>query len=1042
MMEALRADGSLPKQDSEVEEGVLNQSLYQTLYEVARGAIVEQFEAHVKALLTDSDPSVRRAFLGSVSSLCVFFGSTKASDVILSHLNTYLNDRDWMLKCKFFETIVGVATYIGSAGFEEFILPLMVQALTDPEEFVVERVLRSFSAIAQLGLFQRSNIWELLDIVARFTMHPNIWIREAAAEFISSSTRFLSMADCHGIVIPSIRIYFKVIPPDLSEFSILDALKKPLSRIIFDMVLSWATKVEKGLFWKPAEQQRTFAFGTSDDMLPKMSGKDLTTKAFARVPKNDEDDKWIWRLRNAGMGSEDEVKLLALREYIWRVAHRKLQEDPASSLSTLSGIMTLNDLKVSPQTIFFDTDQDLYRYVASGKDGDQPRPRTIVEALQDAAMPINGYTESQKANRSARNADDALPLDDPSSANSPGVTSPTSQTTTRVGQSNSPNLDDTRKNPLQLTKSFSKSSNNTLEAEHIHALHRKGSAISLIGRTDTATKALPEISTTTTNAFGQVERAFGRTASAGRASPLTTVLDEHQRPASGPRPNVVHTYSGHDPNVLKLLDSLYLENYPTDYMDFGPLVQPSTLKRPIQRPGGSSNPYWRPEGLLVAMLGEHTDAVKHIAIAPDQAFFITGSDDGSVKVWDSSRLEKNVAHRSRQTHRHASGVNVTALCFVENTHCFISTGSDGSVHAVKVDFTDADPSPRYGKLKVVREYQLPDDQHAVWIEHYKADNYSMLVIGTSKSRIIALDLRTMSTVFEFQSPLHHGAVTCFIVDKRHHWLLLSTSHGVLSLWDLRFRIRVKSWTFPNGYPIHRLVLAPGRSPRRNRIAVAGGSGPGEVTIWDLEKLQWKEAYRTGLAKQMKGEYKLIDLDEAPTVSALRRFGTSSEPSVGTGSDRCVQAITMGSHYPEDGSEARHFFLLSAGPDWKVRFWDPGRYEASMVVSGLEVDEGKPTYRTSQLGTDTISIQETLHPAPPDETSPAPGQLSAASPNGKRSPRSPRKSSGKHNRASIISLQQQHLLKSHLDNIEDVALLEYPYGMVISADRSGVVYIFS
>jgi len=217
MMEALRADGSLPKQDPEIEEGALTQSLYQTLYEVARGAIVEQFEAHAKALLTDSDPSVRRAFLGSVSSLCVFFGSTKASDVILSHLNTYLNDRDWMLKCKFFETIVGVATYIGSAGFEEFILPLMVQALTDPEEFVVERVLRSFSAIAQLGLFQRSNTWELLDVVARFTMHPNIWVREAAAEFISSATRFLSTADCHGIVIPLIHIYFKVIPSDLTE---------------------------------------------------------------------------------------------------------------------------------------------------------------------------------------------------------------------------------------------------------------------------------------------------------------------------------------------------------------------------------------------------------------------------------------------------------------------------------------------------------------------------------------------------------------------------------------------------------------------------------------------------------------------------------------------------------------------------------------------------------------------------------------------------------------------------------------------------------
>jgi hypothetical protein len=56
----------------------------------------------------------------------------------LSHLNTYLNDRNWMLKCAFFETIVGVATFLGGTSLEEFILPLMVQALTDPEEFVIQ----------------------------------------------------------------------------------------------------------------------------------------------------------------------------------------------------------------------------------------------------------------------------------------------------------------------------------------------------------------------------------------------------------------------------------------------------------------------------------------------------------------------------------------------------------------------------------------------------------------------------------------------------------------------------------------------------------------------------------------------------------------------------------------------------------------------------------------------------------------------------------------------------------------------------------------
>lgn len=186
MLQALRADGSVPSVDPEAEDGAATDLTYQTSFDFAKQDLLEHFETHAKALLTDRDASVRRAFLGSVSSLCVFFGSSKANDVILSHLNTYLNDKDWILKCAFFQTIVGVATFVGGTSLEEFILPLMIQALADPEESVVEKVLSSFASMAQLGLFQRSKTWEMVDIVARFMMHPNIWIREAAAHFVSA----------------------------------------------------------------------------------------------------------------------------------------------------------------------------------------------------------------------------------------------------------------------------------------------------------------------------------------------------------------------------------------------------------------------------------------------------------------------------------------------------------------------------------------------------------------------------------------------------------------------------------------------------------------------------------------------------------------------------------------------------------------------------------------------------------------------------------------------------------------------------------------
>lgn len=175
MAQAMKDNSSGTSADGE--EGD-TKAAYHGSFDSAKSDLMSHFQDHAKAFLTDTDPAVRRAFLRSVSRLCVFFGSQKANDIILSHLNTYLNDKDWMLRCAFFETIISVATFVGGNSLEDFILPLMVQALTDPEEFVIEKVIHSLSAMAQLGLFQKAKMWELVDVVSRFSMHPNLWIRE------------------------------------------------------------------------------------------------------------------------------------------------------------------------------------------------------------------------------------------------------------------------------------------------------------------------------------------------------------------------------------------------------------------------------------------------------------------------------------------------------------------------------------------------------------------------------------------------------------------------------------------------------------------------------------------------------------------------------------------------------------------------------------------------------------------------------------------------------------------------------------------------
>lgn len=153
-------------------------------------------QEHLSALLMDPSSIVKRAVLHDISSLCIFLGRQKTNDVLLSHMITYLNDRDWLLRYAFFESIVDIAACAGGRSLEEYILPLMVQALSgmfcsvlelpkrllmfvkDVEESVVARVLAALTSLCELGLFQKMRIWELMSATLGFLYHPNIWIRQ------------------------------------------------------------------------------------------------------------------------------------------------------------------------------------------------------------------------------------------------------------------------------------------------------------------------------------------------------------------------------------------------------------------------------------------------------------------------------------------------------------------------------------------------------------------------------------------------------------------------------------------------------------------------------------------------------------------------------------------------------------------------------------------------------------------------------------------------------------------------------------------------
>ncbi|KAF8435557.1 hypothetical protein BGX38DRAFT_1274971 [Terfezia claveryi] len=1083
----LRGQGVLPTADPETEVGTAPESTYQALFDIARSDLATIFQEYATVFLTDPDSSVRRAILTSVTRLCVFFGRQKANDVILSHLNTYLNDKDWMLRSAFFETIIGVAAFLGGTSLEEYIMPLMVQALADPEELVVEKVVRSLASMAGIGLFQRSKTWELIDIVARFAMHPNLWIRQASTSFIASAAKWLSPADVHCIVFPTVKLYLRSDVIEVTQSSLLEYLMSPLPRPVFDQAVAWATKPGRANFWRIAQEQRVFAFGASEEYIPRSNSRDKQAKVLQRLPLNDEDETWFTKLRQKGMTKEDEWKLVILREYVWKMANSKSRlsdaDDPA--LSLLNNIISLKELGITPQTVFFDFSKvsQSELEIVQQKSRAGGRPYSVAEALLDASRSIDDHGRRSIHERRSRRVSNGTVRPRVYCAQIQEGVSEMPRTSDPSSSAPAPALALNGSSTEASTLSGSPDDTHlvTVGGGHslAHALQHRSSMVSLLNRGKD--KAAPETGTVSATAFGEVENPFdsshpGSYASSLQGDPTRDRGWESEHRITHSRAQNYGQFhnlmwqaldlqdsDGQDPHVLKLLDNLFEENFPIEMLEFGPAIVAHSKRMPIKRSNGkASGQIWRPDGNLVAHYGEHAAAVNRVVVAPDHAFFVTGSDDGTVKVWDTGRLEKNVAGH----------------------HCFVCGDANGGVYIVRVDYSSTGTSVKYGKLRVVKQWQLPrEDEWVVWMEHYKQDTKSILLMATNKSAIIALELRAMKEIWRLTIPLHHGTPTTFCTDRRRIWLVVGTTHGVVDMFDLRFLIRVKAWGLPGMTSIHRIQLHPSKG-RGKWVCIAGGCGQGEITVWDVEKTMCREVYRAGINTGKEGSgkgYEAWRIDELGPEGVLSRFAGMGypllEPNAQGGVDRGVRAIAVAADIGEErggeGSAAGGAggataavggargasgggstgsstggmgFMISAGGDRKIRYWNLGHVESSCVVSGLEIDEPKPTFTQTQLTTTlTFNAEKPGGIGGGNIGKTRRGSRSSAVVgSGSGVPGSPGGGTGvaaRPPRSTVISMQQQQLLKSHLDAVLDVAILEVPYGMCVSVDRSGNVLVF-
>uniref|UniRef100_A0A7M4EC10 Phosphoinositide 3-kinase regulatory subunit 4 n=1 Tax=Crocodylus porosus TaxID=8502 RepID=A0A7M4EC10_CROPO len=571
-------------------------------YDTELQALHEMVQQKVVTLLSDPENIVKQTLMeNGITRLCVFFGRQKANDVLLSHMITFLNDKnDWHLRGAFFDSIVGVAAYVGWQS-SSILKPLLQQGLSDAEEFVIYKALNALTCMCQLGLLQKPHIYDFACDIAPFLCHPNLWIRYGAVGFITVVAQHLNIADVYCKLMPYLHPFITqpIIQMD-KEIVLLSVLKEPVSRSIFDYVLR--SKDIASLF-RHLQMRQKKRNGTLPDCPPPED------PAIAQLLK---------KLLSQGMTEEEEDKLLALKDFMLKSNKAKANIVDQSHLhdSSQKGVIDLAALGITGRQV------DL---VKTKQEPDDKRARK--HAKQESN--VNEEWKSMFGSLEPSNISQPLPK---------GHGQPTDQEAIQTGK------------PLR-----SESSAGICAALSSSPQASDGTVI------QTRKPTIQVLSSTASPSTYQLRITTCKTE-------LQQLIQQKREQCNAER------------LAKQMMENAEWESKPPP-------------------------PGWRPKGLLVAHLHEHKSAVNRIRVSDEHSIFATCSNDGTVKIWNSQKMEgKTTTTRSILTYSRIGG-HVKTLTFCQGSHYLAIASDNGAIQLLGIEASKLPKSPKIHPIQS-RSWQL------------------------------------------------------------------------------------------------------------------------------------------------------------------------------------------------------------------------------------------------------------------------------------------------------------------------------------------------
>ncbi|XAR53396.1 Non-specific serine/threonine protein kinase [Bertholletia excelsa] len=351
---------------------------------------------------------------------------------------------------------------------------------------------------------------------------------------------------------------------------------------------------------------------------------------------------------------------------------------------------------------------------------------------------------------------------------------------------------------------------------------------------------------------------------------------------------------------------------------------------------------WRPRGVLVAHLQEHCSAVNDIAISTDHSFFVSASDDSTVKVWDSRKLEKDISFRSRLTYS-LEGSRALCVAILPGSAQVIVGACDGTIHTFSVDYVSrglGNVVEKYTGIADVKKKSVGEGS-ILSLLNYSADSDSkqMIMYSTQNCGIHLWDTRTSASAWNSTVNAEEGYISSLVTGPCGNWFVSGSSRGVLTLWDLRFCLPVNSWQYSIPCPIEKICLF--LRPSNTAISTAArpfvyvAAGCNEVSLWNAENGSCHQVLRV-VSTNTDTEFSdlpwaLTRPSSKPNAKPDLRRNVNSKYRVDELHEPPPRLPGVHSLLPLPGGD-----LLTGGTDLKIRRWDHCSPDRSYCVCGPSI----------------------------------------------------------------------------------------------------------